>query len=92
MHEPSGGGVGVLVVDDHLMFAESLARLLADEEGITVLGLATSGSQGVELAAQLKPRVVLVDYSMPDLDGVEVATEIKARDPDVMLVMLTGSA
>jgi DNA-binding NarL/FixJ family response regulator len=83
--------IGVVIVDDHQMFAESLARLLTDEDGITVLGIATSGLEGVELAARLKPNVVLIDFQMPERDGVVIAAEIKRRDPAIMVVMLTGS-
>jgi DNA-binding NarL/FixJ family response regulator len=84
--------VTVLVVDDHLMFAESLVRLLSDEQDISVLGFATTGAEGIRLASELKPRVALVDYQMPDQDGVAVAAEIKRRDATTMVVMLTGSA
>ncbi len=88
--EPSA--IGVLIIDDHRMFAESLARLLADQPDISVLGVADSGSDGVALAARLKPDVVLVDYQMPEQDGVLIATQIKQADATTMVVMLTGSA
>ncbi len=83
--------VGVLLVDDHRMFGESLARLLADEPGIDVLAVATSGEEALKLASALRPKVVLLDQEMPDRDGVSVAAELKARDPDQMVVMLTSS-
>ena len=82
--------VGVMIVDDHRMFAESLARLLSDEDGITVLGLAGSGSEALDVARRVHPSVVLMDYQLPDQDGVAVTAEIKRRDPGVMVVMLTG--
>lgn len=83
--------VGVLLVDDHRMFGESLARLLADEPGIEVLAVATSGEEALKLARALRPTVVLLDQEMPDRDGVSVAAELKARDPDQIVVMLTSS-
>ena len=83
--------VGVLLVDDHRMFGESLARLLADEPGIEVLAVATTGEEALKLAGALRPKVVLLDQEMPDRDGVSVAAELKARDPDQMVVMLTSS-
>jgi DNA-binding NarL/FixJ family response regulator len=90
-----GGGVGamvrVLIVDDHRMFAESLARLLGDEDGIDVIGLAASSEEGVDAVERLRPDVVLVDYRMPDRDGVATAATIKELDPACMVVMLTGS-
>ena len=84
--------IGVLVVDDHQLFAAGLARLLADEPDITVLGIATSGAQALEMVDRLQPQVVLTDYLMPDQDGVTVTAKIKARNPTIMVVMLTGSA
>src|SRR5690606_2536479 len=78
-------------VDDHRMFGESLARLLADEPGIEVLAVATSGEEALKLARALRPTVVLLDQELPDRDGVAAAAELKARDPDQMVVMLTSS-
>lgn len=92
MAEPQASALGVLIVDDHRMFAESLARLLADAEGIDVVGMASTGSKARALVATLKPRVVLIDYQMPDEDGVTVTAALKKQDPDLMVVMLTGSA
>jgi len=84
-------GITVLIIDDHQMFAESLARLLSDEEGISVLGSAANGTDGIALAARLRPDVVLVDYMMPKQDGIAITREIKACDSQMMVVMLTGS-
>lgn len=92
MTDPESGTIGVLIIDDHRMFAESLARLLGGEEGIAVLGTAAGWSEGIELADRLRPQVVLVDYQMPEQDGVAIAAEIKRRDPKIMVVMLAGSA
>jgi DNA-binding NarL/FixJ family response regulator len=91
MAEPGAPRVGVLIVDDHRMFAESLARLLSDEAEIEVLGVAGSGADALDMAARLRPRVVLIDYQMPERDGVQIAAEIKQHDPEVMVVMLTAS-
>jgi two-component system response regulator DevR len=83
--------VRVLIVDDHRMFSESLARLLTDEEGIAVLGVAATGADAIEMVARLHPRVVLMDYQLPDQDGVSVTAQIRRQNPEVMVVMLTGS-
>jgi two-component system, NarL family, response regulator DevR len=90
MSEAANDDVGVVIVDDHQVFTESLARLLGDEDGIRVLGTANCGSDGLTLAARLKPRVALVDYEMPDIDGVAVTAQMKAECPQTMVVMLTG--
>jgi len=84
--------IGVIIVDDHRMFAESLARLLADEEGIAVRGVGANRVEALQLMERFEPRVLLIDYHMPDGDGVAVASEIKAKWPETMVVMLTGDA
>lgn len=91
MAESEDTTVGVLIVDDHRMFSESLARLLADEDGVEVLGVAGTGSDAVDMVDRLHPNVVLMDYQLPDRDGVAVTLEVKRRNPSVMVVMLTGS-
>jgi len=91
MAEAEDTTVGVLIVDDHRMFSESLARLLADEDGVEVLGVAGTGSDAVDMVDRLHPNVVLMDYQLPDRDGVAVTLEVKRRNPSVMVVMLTGS-
>jgi DNA-binding NarL/FixJ family response regulator len=91
MPEQHDGAVTMVIVDDHLMFAESLSRLLSEDEHITVLGAAANAADGLALVAELDPDVVLVDFQLPDRTGVEVAAEVKARNPKTMVVMLTGS-
>ncbi len=84
--------IDVVIVDDHKMFAESLARLLDDEPDISVRGVAANRREAVELVARFRPRVLLLDYHLPDVKGVSVALEIKEGSPDTMVVMLTGDA
>jgi DNA-binding NarL/FixJ family response regulator len=84
--------IGVLIIDDHQMFAESLARLLADEPDISVLGVVSEAAEALPSAVRLRPHVVLVDYKMPGQDGVDIARAIKSADPNVTIVMLTGWA
>ena len=59
-----------LIADDHRLFAEALAAILATDNRFDVVGQALNGQQAVELAAAEKPDVVLMDISMPLLDGV----------------------
>ena len=92
MAESGATTVSVLIVDDHLMFAESLARLLQDEGDIAVVGLAPTGAAAIEMSGRLVPDVVLIDYHLPDRDGVEILAEIKQRNPQTMVVMLTGAS
>jgi DNA-binding NarL/FixJ family response regulator len=82
--------ISVLIIDDHRMFAESLARLLATDTGIEVVGVATSASAAFALAGATQPQVALVDYQMPGQDGLEIVVELKRHSPDLLILMLSG--
>lgn len=90
--EAAAEEIGVAIVDDHRMFAESLARLLGDENHISVQGVGANRREALQLVEQFRPRVLLIDYHMPDANGVAVASEIKERWPETMIVMLTGDS
>jgi DNA-binding NarL/FixJ family response regulator len=81
----------VLIADDHRLFAEVLDSILSGDERIEVVGRASDGSEAVELARKLEPDVVLMDVSMPVLDGFEATREIRAASEGVRVLMLTGS-
>jgi DNA-binding NarL/FixJ family response regulator len=81
----------VLIADDHRLFAEALEAILAADERIEVVGQASDGGQAVELARKLDPDVVLMDVSMPVLDGFEATRKIRAASEGVRVLMLTGS-
>jgi DNA-binding NarL/FixJ family response regulator len=83
--------IRVLIADDHRLFAEALAAILATDQRFEVVGQAHDGERAVELAAAEKPDVVLLDISMPRLDGVEAARKIKSKRQPPAVVMLTGS-
>jgi len=91
MFDQASRPIGVLIVDDHRMFAESLARLLDDDDRITVVGVANSGIAALSQLKRLKPQVVLVDFQMPDQDGVAVTVAIKQSSPATKVVMLSES-
>ena len=80
-----------MLADDHRMLREGLRRSLT-ELGFTVLGEARNGAEAVDLAAALRPDVVLMDITMPELDGVEATRQINARQPEVKIVVLTMHA
>jgi DNA-binding NarL/FixJ family response regulator len=92
---PTAGGVRsgirLMLADDHRMIREGLRRSLS-ELGFTVVGEARNGSEALDLAAALRPDVVLMDVTMPELDGVEATRQIKARQPEVKIVVLTMHA
>jgi DNA-binding NarL/FixJ family response regulator len=91
MPDADAAAVTVVLVDDHQMFVESLARVLADDPRIDVVGVAATAGEGLRMVEQLHPRVAIVDYQLPDEDGAALTARIKAAQPDVMTVMLTAS-
>jgi DNA-binding NarL/FixJ family response regulator len=82
----------VLIADDEPLFAEALAVLLGADERIEVVGRAGDGTQAVKLAQELDPDVVLMDLSMPGVDGFGATRQILAGEGDTHIVVLSGSA
>jgi DNA-binding NarL/FixJ family response regulator len=83
--------IRVLIADDHRLFAEALEAILGGDPRITVVGHAGDGREAVKLAGDHKPDVVLMDISMPVMDGIEAARAIKDEGGDASILMLTGS-
>ena len=82
-------GIKVLIVDDHPLLRQGLKTLLELEGEIEVVGLASNGPEGLRLAQQLKPDVVLLDINMPGMNGIEVAKEMRERQPGAAILVLT---
>jgi DNA-binding NarL/FixJ family response regulator len=83
--------IRLLLADDHTMLREALRRAM-EAAGLDVVGEAADGDDAVRLTAELHPDVVLMDVSMPVLDGVEATRRIHGEVPDVAVVMLTMHA
>ena len=83
--------IRLLLADDHRMLREGLRRSMIDE-GFDVVGEASDGLEAVKLSEELSPDVILMDVTMPEMDGVEAARRVHAAQPEVRVVMLTMHA
>jgi DNA-binding NarL/FixJ family response regulator len=86
-----GDQVTVMIVDDHALFVDTVEALLSAEPDIAVVGRAGNGEEAAKLAAELRPNVVLMDISMPVLDGFGAARRIREILPETCVLFLTGS-
>jgi DNA-binding NarL/FixJ family response regulator len=82
--------IRVLLVDDHPMVRTSLSEVLSDEEGVTVVGECEDGSQVVDAVSRLRPDVVLMDLSMPVMNGLAATEALRAAQLDPRVVVLTA--
>lgn len=82
----------MLVADDHGLIRDALAAFLGGVDEVEVVGLACNGEEAVALALAHHPRVIVMDVSMPGMDGVEATRQILHHAPDTRIVVLTGHA
>jgi two-component system response regulator DevR len=85
-----GERIRVLICDDHHVVAQGLAMVLGAEPDIEVVGVAGSVAEVRQMVVSRRPQVVLMDYGLPDGDGVTATAGIKASQPDVQVIMLTS--
>jgi pilus assembly protein CpaE len=79
----------VLIVDDIAETRENIRKLLQFEADVEVVGAARSGKEGIQLALELSPDVVLMDINMPDVDGITATETIRQKNPSVQIVILS---
>lgn len=81
--------IRLLIVDDHTLFRESLHSHLNTIENVEVVGEAGDGIEAIRKVAELKPDVVLMDFAMPNLNGLEATRQIKRKNSSAKILILT---
>jgi DNA-binding NarL/FixJ family response regulator len=79
----------ILIADDHAMVRDGVKNLVSQNKDLSVIGEASSGSEALDLYNKLKPDLLIMDISMPDMNGMEVSKAILASDPAANIVILS---
>lgn len=82
----------IMLVDDHALFRKALRDVITMEEDMSVVAEATNGVQAIEMAAKIKPDLILMDVNLPVLDGIEATRTISKQFDSISIVMLTVSS
>ena len=83
------GTIRILAADDHQLIRQGIAGLIADEPGMTVVAEAANGREAIDQFRTHRPDVTLMDLQMPELNGIEAMTAIRAEFPDARIIVLT---
>ena len=81
--------IKILLVDDHNLVMYGFNNILSSYDRFEIIGEAVTGVQAIELCETLNPHVILMDITMPELNGIEATKKIKARDENVKIIILT---
>ena len=81
--------IRVAIVDDQPLFTDGLARIIGAQPGMEVVGMAHDGESGVRMCRELRPDVILMDISMPVMDGVAATRKLRDHLPDTKVLILT---
>lgn len=79
----------ILVVDDNPAIRKLLCRMFEDEQHYALCGEASTGEEAIRMAAELKPDLIVLDFSMPGMNGIETARQIKRLLPKVPIILFT---
>lgn len=79
----------VLLVDDHPVFRSGLKNILISENDFTIIGEASNGREAIEIVSDIQPDIIIMDVSMPDMDGIEATREIHKHNNQIKILILT---
>ena len=83
------GAIRILVVDDHQLIRQAIAGQISDQPGMTLVAEAANGREAIEEFRRHRPDVTLMDLQMPEMNGIEAMTSIRAEFPDARIIVLT---
>jgi len=89
---PPDAPIELLLVEDNDVYRESLVFLLGRVDGLDVVGAVADGAAATPACLELDPDIVVIDFRLPDIDGAEVAADLRARCPGIAVVFLSASA
>ena len=81
--------IRLVLVDDHLLFRQSLKSMLSECDGFQVVGESGDGRKGLQMIQTLRPRVAILDITMPSISGIELAGMVHDTDPDICILILS---
>ncbi len=81
--------IRILIADDHVLFREGMKSLLKSEDGIELIASASDGLEALELAGELRPEIVLMDVTMPRMNGIIATEKIVSKFPDIKVIVLS---
>jgi len=82
--------IRVLLIEDHALVRQGIRLMLASIKGIQLIGEAGTGEEGLALTREKEPEVVILDFRLPDTNGLEVARKLLRRAPDIKILIVTG--
>jgi len=80
----------ILVIEDHIVFGKALVRLLTEKANVNVVGVVGSGEEALEKLPQLDVDLILIDVSLPRMNGIQLAGKIHEQFPQLLCMMLSG--
>ncbi len=79
----------VMLVDDNPVFLRALVNFLERQTDVQIVGIAGDGAEAVALAQGVAPQLILLDYSLPDMNGLEVLAQLREHTPGIIVIILT---